>query len=174
VWVNETRPVLQGARLTAWELQRVGLPLTLIADGAAATFMAGGSIDAVVVGADRIAANGDVANKVGTYALAVLADHHGLPFYVAAPVSTIDPNTPTGAKVIIERRNPGEVTEPFGVRIAPEGTWAINPAFDITPARLITAIITDRGVVRRPFSAGLRRAMAGDPAARGPARAATP
>jgi methylthioribose-1-phosphate isomerase len=174
VWVNETRPVLQGARLTAWELQRLGLPLTLIADGAAATFMAGRSIDAVVVGADRIAANGDVANKVGTYALAVLADHHRVPFYVAAPVSTIDPNTPTGAEVIIERRNPGEVTEPFGVRIAPEGTRAINPAFDITPGRLITAIITDRGVVRRPFSAGLRRAMAGEPAPTGPGRAATP
>jgi methylthioribose-1-phosphate isomerase len=164
VWVNETRPVLQGARLTAWELKRLGIPLTLIADGAAATFMAGGAVDAVVVGADRIAANGDVANKVGTYTLAVLARHHGVPFYVAAPASTIDRDTPTGAEVVIERRNPTEVTEPLGVRIAPEGTWAVNPAFDITPARLITAIITDRGVVRRPFRAGLRLALARDPA----------
>jgi methylthioribose-1-phosphate isomerase len=148
--------------------------LTLIADGAAATFMAGGSIDAVVVGADRIAANGDVANKVGTYALAVLADHHEVPFYVAAPVSTIDPSTPTGAEVIIERRSPDEVTEPFGVRIAPEGTWSINPAFDITPARLITAIVTDRGVLHPPFDPGLHRAVAGDAAPTAPARPAAP
>ncbi len=165
VWVTETRPVLQGARLTAWELEWLRIPLTLITDGAAASLMAQGSVDLVVVGADRIAANGDVANKVGTYALAVLAGHHGVPFYVAAPVSTIAPSTPTGKDVVIERRHPREVTEPLGLRIAPEGTLAVNPAFDLTPAGLITAIITDRGVVRRPFRSGLRRVLGGTPAA---------
>jgi methylthioribose-1-phosphate isomerase len=173
VWVNETRPVLQGARLTAWELTRLEIPMTLIADGAAASIMATGSIDMVVVGADRIAANGDVANKVGTYALAVVAGHHGVPFYVAAPRSTIDPGTPTGQDIVIERRDPGEITAPLGLRIAPEGTWAVNPAFDVTPAELITAIITDRGVLRRPTRSGVRRILADDPVSTRPAAART-
>jgi methylthioribose-1-phosphate isomerase len=168
VWVNETRPVLQGARLTAWELSRLRIPMTLIADGAAASIMAGGSIDLVVVGADRIAANGDVANKVGTYALAILAGHHGVPFYVAAPLSTVDPGTPTGQDIVIERRDPREVTEPLGLRVAPEGTWAVNPAFDVTPAELITAIVTDRGVLRRPTRSGMRRILAGEAVPSGP------
>jgi methylthioribose-1-phosphate isomerase len=157
VWVDETRPVLQGARLTAWELQRWGVPMTLVADGAAGSLMARGLVDAVVVGADRIAANGDVANKVGTYQLAVLAGHHRIPFYVAAPFSSVDLDTRTGEAVIIEERDPREVTDPLGVAFAPEGTPALNPAFDVTPAELITAIITERGVVRSPFPSSLKR-----------------
>jgi methylthioribose-1-phosphate isomerase len=157
VWVDETRPVLQGARLTAWELQRFDVPMTLIADSAAGSLMARGLVDAVVVGADRIAATGDVANKVGTYQLAVLAGHHRIPFYVAAPFSSVDLDTPSGEAVVIEERDPREVTEPLGVRFAPEGTPVLNPAFDITPAELITAIITDRGVIRSPFPNALRR-----------------
>jgi len=157
VLVGETRPILQGARLTAWELRGLGIPMTLIADSAAGSLMARGGVDLVIVGADRIAANGDVANKVGTYALAVLARHHGIPFHVAAPFSTIDFGTPTGEGIAIERRNPREVTEPLGVRIAPEGTWALNPAFDVTPASLVTTIVTDRGVARRPFGSALRK-----------------
>jgi methylthioribose-1-phosphate isomerase len=157
VWVDETRPVLQGARLTTWELQRFEVPMTLTADGAAGSLMGRGLVDAVVVGADRIAANGDVANKVGTYQLAVLARHHRIPFYVAAPFSTVDLDTPTGEAVVIEERDPREVTEPLGVRIAPEGTPVLNPAFDVTPAELITAIITDRAVIHPPFPRALRR-----------------
>jgi methylthioribose-1-phosphate isomerase len=157
VWVDETRPVLQGARLTAWELQRLEVPMTLMPDSAAGSVMARGLVDAVVVGADRIAANGDVANKVGTYQLAVLAGHHRIPFYVAAPFSSVDLDTPTGDAVVIEERDPREVTEPLGVPFAPEGTPALNPAFDVTPAKLITAIITDRGVIRPPFPSALRR-----------------
>jgi len=157
VWVDETRPVLQGARLTTWELRRFEVPMTLIADTAAGSLMARGLVDAVVVGADRIAATGDVANKVGTYQLAVLASHHRIPFYVAAPFSSVDLDTPTGEAVVIEERDPLEVTEPFGVPFAPEGTPALNPAFDVTPAELITAIITDRGVIRPPFPNALRR-----------------
>jgi methylthioribose-1-phosphate isomerase len=156
VWVDETRPLLQGARLTAWELQRLGVPMTLVADAAVGSLMARGLVDAVVVGADRIAANGDVANKVGTYPIAVLARVHRIPFYVAAPVSTIDPRTPTGAHIVIEERSPDEVTRPFGVTIAPDGVAAANPAFDVTPARLVTAIVTDRGEVRPPFRSGIR------------------
>ena len=159
VWVDETRPVLQGARLTAWELQRLGVPMTLVADTAPGSLMARGAVDLVLVGADRIAANGDVANKIGTYQLAVLARHHGVPFYVAAPLSTVDPAARTGNDIEIEQRNPRELTEPFGVRVAPEGTWAVNPAFDVTPSRMITAIVTDRGVVRPPFRSGLRRLL---------------
>jgi methylthioribose-1-phosphate isomerase len=159
VWVGETRPILQGARLTAWELKRLGIPMTLVADTAPGSLMARGAVDLVVVGADRIAANGDVANKVGTYQLAVLAAHHGIPLYVAAPISTVDLATRTGEQIVMEQRNPREVTEPFGVRIAPEGTWAVNPAFDVTPAGLVTAIVTDRGVVRPPFRSGLRRVL---------------
>jgi methylthioribose-1-phosphate isomerase len=157
VWVDETRPVLQGARLTAWELQRFEVPMTLVPDSAAGSLMARGLVDAVVVGADRIAGNGDVANKVGTYSLAVLAGHNGIPFYVAAPFSTVDLGTSSGRSVVIEERDPREVTEPLGVPFAPEGTPAFNPAFDVTPAELITALITDLGVVRPPFRSSLRR-----------------
>jgi methylthioribose-1-phosphate isomerase len=159
VWVSETRPLLQGARLTAWELQRLGVPATVVTDSATATLMAGGSVDLVVVGADRIAANGDVANKVGTYALAIVASHHGVPFYVAAPASTVDESTHHGGAIPIERRNPEEVTQSRGLSIAPAGVWAINPAFDVTPADLITGIVTDRGVVTPPYPAGLRRIL---------------
>ncbi|MDQ3642644.1 MAG: S-methyl-5-thioribose-1-phosphate isomerase [Actinomycetota bacterium] len=151
VWVDETRPVLQGSRLTAWELDRLGIPATLVADVMAGSLMGGGEVDCVVVGADRIAANGDVANKVGTYGLAVLAQHHGIPFYVAAPMSTIDPTCPTGADIPIERRSADEVTSMDGRLIAPPGFAAENRAFDVTPAALITAIITEDGVLRPPF-----------------------
>lgn len=157
VWVDETRPVLQGARLTTWELKRFNVPMTLVPDSAAGTLMARGLVDVVVVGADRIVENGDVANKVGTYQLAVLAAHHRIPFYVAAPFSSIDLDTPTGEAVVIEERDPLEVTEPLGVPTAPEGTRALNPAFDVTPAQLVTAIVTDRGVVRPPFPSSLKR-----------------
>jgi methylthioribose-1-phosphate isomerase len=159
VWVPETRPVLQGARLTAWELRRLGVPMTLVADTVPGSLMAAGRVDLVTVGADRIAANGDVANKIGTYQLAVLARAHGVPFYVAAPTSTIDPGTLSGADVAIETRPPDEVTEVRGVRLAPDGTPALNPAFDVTPARLVTAIVTERGVVRPPYRSGLRRLL---------------
>lgn len=159
VWAGETRPLWQGARLTAWELNRLGIPVTVIVDSAAAALMASGAIDVVVVGADRIAANGDVANKVGTYALALAAHEHGIPFYVAAPVSTVDLQTASGAEIVVERRNPDEVTAPFGRRIVPEGTWAVNPAFDVTPARFVTGIVTDRGVVGPPYRTTLRRAV---------------
>ncbi|HXJ64995.1 MAG TPA: S-methyl-5-thioribose-1-phosphate isomerase [Actinomycetota bacterium] len=155
VWVDETRPLLQGARLTAWELQRLGVPFTMIADGAAGSLLARGLVDAVILGADRIAANGDVANKVGTYSLAVLAARHSVPFYVAAPTSTVDPATPSGDAIEIEERDPEEVTHAFGKRVAPEGAPALNPAFDVTPAELITAIVTERGVVRPPYAEGL-------------------
>jgi methylthioribose-1-phosphate isomerase len=159
VWVDETRPLLQGARLTAWELGRLGIPLTLVVDGAAGSLMAGGRVQAVVVGADRIAANGDVTNKVGTYSLAVLARHHRIPFIVAAPSSTVDPATPSGAEIRIEERDGSEVTFPFGVALAPPGTVAANPAFDVTPAGLVSAIVTERGVVRPASAAGLRRVV---------------
>jgi methylthioribose-1-phosphate isomerase len=137
VWVDETRPLLQGSRLTAWELEALGIPYTVIVDAAAASLMAAGEVDCVVTGADRIAANGDTANKIGTYALAVLAAHHGIPFYVVAPTSTIDPDTPTGAQIPIEERSSSELTPHFEAR---------NPAFDVTPAHLITAIVTEQGV----------------------------
>jgi methylthioribose-1-phosphate isomerase len=155
VWVDETRPVLQGARLTAWELGRLGIPRTLIADVAAGSLMAGGEVDLVILGADRIAANGDVANKVGTYPLAVLARHHDVPFYVAAPTSTVDLAMPSGGDIPIEQRDPVEIVSPMGVAFAEPDTPAANPAFDVTPAELITAIVTERGVVRAPFVAGL-------------------
>jgi methylthioribose-1-phosphate isomerase len=156
VLVDETRPVLQGARLTAWELVREGIPATLIADGAAAHYMARGRVDAVVVGADRIAANGDVANKIGTYGLAVLAHAHGIPFYVAAPVSTLDLSIVSGEHIPIEERAAEEVTTIGGQRIAPEGVRVGNPAFDVTPARYVTAIVTERGVAEAPYEASLR------------------
>jgi methylthioribose-1-phosphate isomerase len=142
VWVDETRPLLQGARLTAWELETAGIPHAVIADSAAASLMAAGDVDCVVTGADRIAANGDTANKIGTYSLAVLAAHHELPFYVVAPTSTIDLETPTGADIPIEERSGDEVTTRFPAR---------NPAFDVTPAALITAIVTEHGV-REPVA----------------------
>jgi len=156
VWVDETRPVLQGARLTAWELGRLGIPRTLIVEGAAGSLMARGEVDLAIVGADRIAANGDVANKVGTYPLAVLARHHDVPFYVAAPISTVDLDTPTGGDIPIEERDPGEVTSPLGFDLADPGTPAANPAFVVAPAERISAIITDRGVIRPPYGARLR------------------
>jgi methylthioribose-1-phosphate isomerase len=156
VWVDETRPVLQGARLTAWELGRLGIPRTLIADVAAGSLMARKEVDLVFVGADRIAANGDVANKVGTYPLAVLARYHDVPFYVAAPTSTVDLATPTGADIAIEERDPAEVTSALGVDLAEAGTPAANPAFDVTPAELITAIVTERAVLRPPYGPALR------------------
>ena len=160
VWVDETRPVLQGARLTAWELGRLGIPHTLVVDGAAGGLMARGEVDLVVVGADRVAANGDVANKVGTYPLAVLARHHGIPFVVAAPWSTVDLATPDGAAIAVEERSPTEVTDIGGVRVAPARTVAANPAFDVTPAGLVHALVTERGVVTRPSRARLARVAA--------------
>ncbi|HLI28079.1 MAG TPA: S-methyl-5-thioribose-1-phosphate isomerase, partial [Chloroflexota bacterium] len=160
VWVDETRPFLQGARLTAWELQADGIPLTLITDNMAGYFMARGEVDLVVVGADRIAANGDVANKIGTYSVAVLAHAHGIPFYVAAPLSTVDLSLPDGTAIPIEERAPSEVTHLAGQRIAPEGVAAANPAFDVTPARYVTAIITECGVLRPPYEEALRAAAA--------------
>jgi len=152
VWVDETRPLLQGARLTAWELRRAGIPHRVIADSAAGSLMAQGLVDRVVVGADRIAANGDVANKVGTYPLAVLADRHGVPFYVAAPLSTIDPAAPDGSAIPIEERDPAELDA---------AGEAFNPAFDVTPAELVTAIVTEAGVLEPPFEDSIARAVAG-------------
>ena len=155
VWVDETRPVLQGARLTAWELDRLGIPATLVADGMAAGLMAAGDVDCVVVGADRIAANGDVANKVGTYGVAVLAAHFHVPFYVAAPTSTVDLACPSGAHIPIEQRPAEEVTMLAGQRIAPLGMAVDNRAFDVTPAALVTAIVTEEGVARPPYDESL-------------------
>jgi len=152
VIVDETRPLLQGSRLTAWELARAGVPARVIVDGAAASFMRAGRVDLVLVGADRIAANGDAANKIGTYALAVLARHHGLPFYVAAPSSTVDAALASGDAITIEQRARDEVARPFGRVTAPDAVPVENPAFDVTPADLITAIVTDRGIHRPPFA----------------------
>ena len=157
VFADETRPWLQGARLTVWELMQDGIEATLIAEGAAGHLMAEGEINAVVVGADRIAANGDVANKIGTYTVAILAKEHGLPFYVAAPVSTLDLQTPTGEDIPIEERPAHEVTHVAGHRIAPEGTRVRNPAFDVTPHRYVTAIVSERGVARPPYAESLRK-----------------
>ena len=167
VLVDETRPFLQGARLTSWELMKDRIPCTLISDNMAGWFMAQGKIDLVVVGADRIAANGDVANKIGTYSLARLCAVHRIPFYVAAPTSTIDLSTKTGTDIPIEERSPREVTTLHGQAIAPRGMKALNPAFDVTPHRYIRAIITENGVVRKPFRAGLKRIFA-PPAERSP------
>ena len=156
VFADETRPYLQGARLTAWELLREGIPTTLIADNMAGHMMATGQVDAIVVGADRIAGNGDVANKIGTYTLAVLAKENSLPFYVAAPVSSFDLATPSGAQIPIEERAPEEVTHHAGRRLAPEGVGVRNPAFDVTPNRFVTAIVCERGVARAPYADSLR------------------
>jgi methylthioribose-1-phosphate isomerase len=151
VWADETRPLLQGSRLTAWELARAGIAVTVIADNMAASVMRAGKVDLCIVGADRIAANGDVANKIGTYGVALAAARHGIPFYVAAPASTLDPATPTGAAIHIEERDAREVVEAFGTRTAPAAASVFNPAFDVTPAELVTAIVTDRGVVTGPY-----------------------
>jgi methylthioribose-1-phosphate isomerase len=151
VFADETRPLLQGSRLTAWELDRLGIPHAVIADSAAASVMAGGEVDCVVTGADRIAANGDTANKIGTYSLAVLARHHGLPLFVVAPTSTIDPDTPSGDAIPIEERAGAELTGRFAAR---------NPAFDVTPAGLIAAIVTEVGVHRAPYAESLPRVVA--------------
>jgi methylthioribose-1-phosphate isomerase len=150
VWVDETRPLLQGARLTAWELSRAGIPHRVVADAAAGGLMARGLVDRVVVGADRVAANGDVANKVGTYPLAVLAERHDIPFYVAAPLSTVDPATPDGAAIPIEERDPAEVTS---------DSDAFNPAFDVTPAALVTALFTEAGVLEPPYAEAIARVL---------------
>ena len=151
LWVDETRPVMQGSRLTAWECVREGIPHRLIADVVAASVMARGEVDLVVTGADRIAANGDTANKIGTYALAVLAKHHGVPFYVAAPFSTIDPAIASGREIVIEERDAGEVRRVGPQQTAPDASPVYNPAFDVTPAELIAAIVTERGVFRPPY-----------------------
>ena len=158
VWVDETRPYLQGARLTTWELQQAGVDHTLIPDVAAGSLMAAGRVDVVLVGADRIAANGDTANKVGTYPLAVLAARHGIPFHVVAPLSSVDLATPDGAAIPIEERAADEVTTVRGTPIAPPGTVVHNPAFDVTPAELITSIVTEEGVLRPPYDDSLRQA----------------
>jgi methylthioribose-1-phosphate isomerase len=160
VFVDETRPFLQGARLTAWELRAAGIPQTLITDNMAGYMMQQGAIDCIIVGADRIVSNGDVANKIGTYTLAVLAHAHGLPFYVAAPSSTVDLTLNDGSQIPIEERSTAEVTMIAGQLIAPEGVTAAHPAFDVTPARLVTAIITERGVITPPFTEGLRAHIA--------------
>ncbi len=156
VFADETRPFLQGSRLTAWELMKDGIPTTLISDNMAGAIMRQGKIDAVIVGADRIAANGDVANKIGTYTVAILAKEHGIPFYVAAPFSTVDMETPDGSGIPIEQRSADEVTHLAGKQIAPDGVKVENPAFDVTPHAYVTAIITERGVAREPFAESLR------------------
>ncbi|MEA2478717.1 MAG: methylthioribose-phosphate isomerase [Thermoleophilaceae bacterium] len=158
VWVDETRPLLQGARLTAWELGRAGVPFRVVPDSSAGALMSRGLVDRVVVGADRIAANGDVANKIGTYTVAVLAARHGVPFHVAAPLSTIDVGTASGAGIVIEERSPDEVTSVLGVRIAPAGAGAANFAFDVTPADLVTSIVTEAGVLEPPYEESIARA----------------
>jgi len=155
VMATETRPLLQGARLTAWELMQENIPVTLITDSMAGYFMSRGKVNCVIVGADRIAANGDTANKIGTYALAVLAKENGIPFYVAAPTSTIDLTTASGDQIPIEERSPEEVTTFAGVTVAPAGVEALNPAFDVTPHRYVSAIISERGVVREPYAKSL-------------------
>jgi methylthioribose-1-phosphate isomerase len=156
VFADETRPFLQGSRLTAWELTKDGIQTTLIADNMAGAMMKQGKIKAVVVGADRIAANGDVANKIGTYTVAVLAKEHGIPFYVAAPWSTVDMSTPTGEQIPIEQRSPKEVTHHAGKQVAPDGVLVENPAFDVTPNQYVTVIITERGLARSPYAESLK------------------
>ncbi|HLK21395.1 MAG TPA: S-methyl-5-thioribose-1-phosphate isomerase, partial [Bryobacteraceae bacterium] len=157
VFADETRPFLQGARLTVWELQHDNIPTTLITDNMAGYFLHSGRIGCVVVGADRIAANGDVANKIGTYSVAVLAKENNVPFYVAAPISTLDLTLASGDQIPIEQRAAAEVTHVHGVPVAPDGTAVQNPAFDVTPSRYVTAIITERGVARHPYTESLRK-----------------
>jgi methylthioribose-1-phosphate isomerase len=163
LWVDETRPLLQGARLTAWEARRAGIPHAVLADGAAASLLASGQVDLVLTGADRIAADGSVANKVGTYGLAVLARHHNVPFVVVAPTSTVDLDTPDGAAITVEHRPAGELSLLAGQPVAPAGTEAYNPAFDVTPPELITAIVTENGLIHPVTEGSLR--------VRGPAQA---
>lgn len=160
VFADETRPVLQGARLTAFELHQAGVDVTLITDSMAGHVMSKGWVQAVIVGTDRVAANGDVANKIGTYSVAVLAKAHNIPFYVACPLSTIDLSTPTGADIPIEERNPDEISVGFGKRTAPVGVSVYNPAFDVTPNELVTAIITEKGIVKAPYTEGLKQLFA--------------
>ncbi len=162
VFADETRPYLQGSRLTVWECQREGIDVTLLPDSAAGHLIASGAVDLAVVGADRIAANGDAANKIGTYQVATMCQRHGVPFYVAAPLSTIDRSLPDGSGIPIEQRSATEVTEVFGTPVAPADVPVFNPAFDVTPAELITAIITERGVLRPPFAAAIAAAFAAD------------
>src|SRR5450432_3762165 len=157
VYADETRPFLQGSRLTAWELMKDGIPTTVISDNMAGAMMKQGKIGAIVVGADRIAGNGDVANKIGTYTVAVLAKEHGIPFYVAAPISTVDLETPDGSKIPIEQRDPKEVTHIAGKQMVPDGVSIENPAFDVTPAKYVTAIVTERGIARAPYEESLKR-----------------
>lgn len=157
VFADETRPLLQGARLTAWELMQAGIDITLITDSMAAMVMQRGLVQAVMVGCDRVAANGDVANKIGTYGVALLAKAHNIPFYVAAPLSTIDLETKTGADIPIEERDPAEITEGFGKRTAPEGVKVFNPAFDVTPNELVAAIITEKGILNGNYQESLPR-----------------
>lgn len=161
VFADETRPFLQGARLTAWELQKDQIPVTVITDNMAGHFLQKGKIDCVIVGADRIAANGDVANKIGTYSVAVLAKENGVPFYVAAPVSTLDLTLPDGSRIPIEERSPDEVRKFQGVPVTPERVGVANPAFDVTPNRYVSAIITERGVARPPYAESLRSLVKG-------------
>ena len=157
VFADETRPFLQGSRLTAWELMKDGIPTTVISDNMAGAMMNQGKINAIVVGADRIAANGDVANKIGTYSVAVLAREHGIPFYVAAPLSTVDFETPDGSGIPIEQRDGKEVTHIAGRQMVPDGVEVENPAFDVTPAKYVTAIVTEKGIARAPYEESLRR-----------------
>ncbi len=159
-FADETRPLLQGSRITAWELKKASVPVTVITDSMAGHVMQSGKVDAVFVGADRIAANGDVANKIGTYSLAVLARAHNIPFYVFVPLSTFDPDTPTGEEIVIEQRASQEVSNGFGRQTAPDGVSVYNPAFDVTPAEFVTAIVTERGVHRPPYSRSLAVALA--------------
>jgi methylthioribose-1-phosphate isomerase len=160
VLASETRPLLQGARLTAWELVNAGIPVTVVADNAAGAAMAGGLVDAVLVGCDRVARNGDTANKIGTYGLAVLARAHHIPFYVVGPLSSVDPQAADGARIVIEQRPEAEITTVAATRLVPEAAKVWNPAFDVTPAALIEAFITDAGVLRPPFEASIARALA--------------
>jgi methylthioribose-1-phosphate isomerase len=162
VYADETRPFLQGSRLTAWELMKDGIPTTVISDNMAGAMMKQGKIGAIVVGADRIAANGDVANKIGTYTVAVLAKENGIPFYVAAPISTVDMNCPDGSKIPIEQRNAREVTHIAGKQMVPDGVAVENPAFDVTPAKYVTAIVTERGIARAPYDQSLRNLAGAD------------
>src|SRR5438874_7265233 len=160
VYADETRPFLQGSRLTAWELMKDGIPTTVISDNMAGAMMKQGKIGAIVVGADRIAANGDVANKIGTYTIAILAKEHGIPFYVAAPISTVDLECPDGSKIPIEQRNPREVTHMAGKQMVPDGIGVENPAFDVTPAKYVSAIVTERGIAKAPYAESLRQLAA--------------
>ncbi|MCR4392827.1 MAG: S-methyl-5-thioribose-1-phosphate isomerase, partial [Dehalococcoidales bacterium] len=157
VWADETRPLLQGARLTAWELQNAGIPFILITDSMAGYFMRKGMVNLIMVGADRIARNGDTANKIGTYTLAVLAKEHHLPFYIAAPTSTVDASIASGDEIIIEERAKEEVTHLKNISIAPAGIQVGNPAFDITPGRYISAIITEKGILKKPFTRAIQK-----------------